>query len=162
MIKELFRLERFPSHIAITDNKVAVNRYMKINNQSIYNGKLNTFSRAVAIANMHKYINSQIKEVTVIERPIQLVIRINTVYNHDCIKRNKVGNITWKPYKEDFEPSWDEDNLRVIWEKCIKDCMTKARYWGDDTVKICRGVDSLVQFVDHLDDMCIVVGYKEL
>lgn len=156
-------LDRFPTHIAITNNKVAANKYMKINSQSIYNGKLHTFSRANAVNNMHKYISKCISEASVgkINYPVQLVVRIYTVINHDCIKRYK-DEIHWNAPKADYVPRWDEDNLRSIWEKCIKDCITKAGIWEDDIVTNCRGIDSLVEFVDNIEDRKIEISFKRL
>ena len=156
-------LDKFPTHIAITNNKVAANKYMKINSQSIYNGKLHTFSRANAVNNMHKYISKCISEANVgkINYPVQLVVRIYTVINHDCIKRYK-DEIHWNAPKADYVPRWDEDNLRSIWEKCIKDCITKVGIWEDDIVTNCRGIDSLVEFVDNIEDRKIEISFKRL
>ena len=156
-------LDKFPTHIAITNNVKAQNKFMKINNQSIYNGKLHTFSRATAISNMHNYINDAISKtsITKIDYPVQLVVRIYTVINHDCIKRYK-DEIHWNAPKADYVPRWDEDNLRSIWEKCIKDCITRAGIWEDDIVTNCRGVDSLVEFVDDIEDRRIEISFKKL
>ena len=162
---ETIILGSFPTHIASTDNVKAPNKYMKINNQSIYNGKLHTFSRATAIGNMHKYIVGELKkhsEKLRVDYPVQLVLRIYTVINHDCIRRSKTGEISWKPAKDDYVPRWDEDNLRSIWEKCIKDCITSTKIWDDDIVTACRGLDSLVEFVDNIEDRRIEISFKRL
>ena len=52
-------LEKFPTHVAKTDNKVAPNKYWKINSQGVYNGAIQRFTRAIIIKNMHEYIISQ-------------------------------------------------------------------------------------------------------
>ena len=164
-MKESLKLMTFPTHIAKTDNKKAPNTYIKVTNQAIYNGSLNRFARAIAIKNIHEWINLQFvnQELPVIKEPVQLQLSIYTVINHGDIRRNnKTQSISWKKPRKDYIPRWDEDNLRTIWEKCIKDCLTKSGVWYDDSVNICRGINSMVYFVDDLDDRRIELEFKKI
>ena len=49
-------IEKFPTHMAYTRNKRAPARFMKITNESIYNGAIDRFSRANVVSNMHDLI----------------------------------------------------------------------------------------------------------
>lgn len=156
-------LPRFPTHIERTQNKIKRNTFFKINNQAIYNGSLTKFSRGIVIDNMHKWILGEFEKQNIMmcDFPVKLFIRIYTVKNHNMIRR--VGNVVrWKPPAPTYEVNWDEDNLRHIWEKCIKDCMTKAGAWPDDTAYYCRGVDSEIIFVDDIEDRSIELWVERL
>jgi Holliday junction resolvase RusA-like endonuclease len=59
-------------------------------------------------------------------------------------------------------PSNDEDNIRWIWEKCIKDCLTHLRVWPDDNMYWCRGTNSTVYFCETLEDRKIEITLIEL
>jgi hypothetical protein len=157
-------LDKFPTHIAKTDNKIASNKYVKITNQSIYSGLLNRFARAIAVKNIHSWINSQLSNQILpkITEPIQLQLSIYTVINHGDIRRKKDGSISWNKPSEGYIPRWDEDNLRTIWEKCIKDVLTDNLIWTDDTVYICRGTNSMIYFVDDLEDRKIILNFKKI
>lgn len=168
MLNNNIVLSKFPTHIAITNNKTAPNKYIKINNQGLYSGNIHHHSRSVAVENIHSYLNAELDKhilfygKTVVDVPVQLVIRIFTVLNHGDIRRNKDGRYMWKESKDNYEPNWDEDNLRSIWEKCIKDCLTAKGFWKDDIVSICRGIDSLVEFVDDVEDRRIELNFRRL
>jgi len=157
-------LNKFPIHIAKTDNKVAPNKYIKINNQNIYSGVLNRFARAIAVKNIHKWVNTQLstQKLPKITSPVQLQLSIYTVINHGDIRLNKKGDISWKKPSKDYIPRWDEDNLRSLWEKCIKDVLTDTLVWTDDTVDICRGTNSMIYFVNDIEDRKIVLNFKEI
>jgi hypothetical protein len=156
-------LKNFPTHIAKTSNIKAPNKYIKVNNQSIYNGALNRFARAIAIKNLHNWIINEFKkqELPTITKPVQLQIDIYTIINHGDISRRS-GKIIWKEPIENYEPRWDEDNLRMIWEKCIKDSISILGIWPDDNAYWCRGTNSMVHFVDTLEEMRIEINFKEI
>jgi len=157
-------LNKFPIHVAVTDNKIVKNKYIKINNQNIYSGVLNRFARAVAVKNIHNWIYSQLikQSLPKITSPVQLQLSIYTVINHGDLRLKKDGSISWSKSSDGYIPRWDEDNLRSLWEKCIKDVITDALIWTDDTVDICRGTNSMIYFVDDIEDRKIVINFKEI
>ena len=156
-------LPRFPTHIERTNNKIKQNTFFKINNQAIYNGSLTKFSRGIVISNMHNWILSEFGKHTIehIDCPVKLYLRIYTVKNHNMIRRLR-GAVRWKPPEPNYVVNWDEDNLRAIWEKCIKDCLSKAGAWPDDTAYYCRGVDSEICFVNELDERSIELWMEKV
>lgn len=157
----MITLKYFPTHIERTQNKIKSNKFIKINNQSIYNGAITRFSRAIVINNIHKWILSELQDQDLpkINDPVKLVLRFYTVRNHNTIKRIK-EKIQWKPPEDNYIINWDEDNLRGIWEKTIKDCLTKLGVWPDDTAYYCRGIDSEIIFVDHIEERKIEIDFK--
>lgn len=156
-------LDKFPTHIEKTNNKFAPNKFIKITNQSIYNGALNRFARAIVVNNMHDYIISCIpKELTKIDTPCKPIYEFHTVRNHGNIRRLKDGNLSWKKPDDDFEATWDDDNLAFLWMKTIRDAFTKAGLWVDDNVDFVRGGDYDVKFVDHIDDRKIIIKFKKI
>ena len=156
-------LTKFPTHIAKTNNIKAPNKYWKINSQGIYNGTIQRFTRAIIIENIHKYILNEFSKQTLpkLTKPIQLQLSIYIPINYASISRRK-GNIIWYPPEDNYEPTNDEDNISWIWIKCIKDCITKSKMWEDDTMYWCRGTNSMIYFVDDLEDRKIVINFKEL
>lgn len=157
-------IDQFPIHIAKTKNKFKENKFVKINGQLIYNQGIATFTRAIVMDNMHNAVidalsNQKLPHIT---EPVQLVIRIKTVINHGNIRRKKDGTISWKKPAKDYEPTWDEDNLSSIWVKAIKDALTCMKVWKDDNVSLCRGTDSLVEFVDNLEDRQIIIYFRKI
>lgn len=164
MLTNSLILKEFPIHIAKTDNKQAPNKYIKITNQNIYSGALNRFARAVVVKNIHNWVYSQflLQPLPIITYPVQLQLDIYTVINHGDIRRMKNGNISWKKPDIGYIPRWDEDNLRSIWEKCIKDVITESLIWTDDTVDICRGTNAMIYFVDELKDRKIELNFKKI
>jgi Holliday junction resolvase RusA-like endonuclease len=156
-------LKQFPTHIAKTDNKVKVNKFWKINSQGIYNGSIQRFTRAIVVNNMHKYIIDQLEsqELPKIVDPVQLVLRIYIPINYSNVRRTSKG-ISWKPPEPGYVPTNDEDNISWIWNKCIKDCLTKLEVWEDDTIEYCVGTDSAVIFIDDLEDRKIEISLKNI
>ena len=157
-------LKEFPTHVPKTNNKIKANKYWKINSQSIYNGAIQRFTRAIVVNNIHSYILEQLKtqQLPKIDRPIQLQLDIYIPINYANIRRNKDGEISWKIPKDDYEPTNDEDNISWIWNKCIKDCLTKLKVWEDDTMYWCRGTSSLIYFVDNINDRRIEISFKQV
>lgn len=155
------RLKQFPTHIEKTDNKKAPNKFWKINNQSIYNGSVNTFARAIVIKNMHKYIISKINVFPKFTGPVTVDIIIKTVKNHGSIQRRN-GKIIWKQPKNDYKPTWDEDNLSAIWTKTIRDSLTKLDIIPDDNVEFIKGGYRGVEFVKDINDREIIIKIKNV
>lgn len=156
-------LDKFPTHIAVTGNKIAKNKYMKITNQSVYNGALNRFARAHAVDNMHKYIMSCIPpDITSIPTPTKPHFTFYTVRNHGNVRRMKNGDISWKEPAVGFEATWDDDNLAFLWMKTFRDAITKAGLWKDDNVDYVRGGNWDLFFVNHIDDRRIIINFEPL
>lgn len=154
-------LNQFPTHIEKTNNKVAANKFMKITNQSVYNGKMHPFTRAIVVKNMHDYIISNIPVGFTVKTPCKPKYEIYTVRNHGSIQR-RGGEIKWKVPEPDYEANWDDDNLAFLWMKTIRDSLTEAGVWQDDNVDFVRGSDYDLFFVDKFEDRKIVISFIEL
>lgn len=156
-------IKPLPTHIAKTNNKKAPNKYMKINNQSIYNGTLNYFSRNIVVANLRNVIMKSISKNAKIDYPIRVKILIKTVYNHDNIRRmKKDGRIIWNPPKPNYKPSWDCDNLSVLWIKTIQDAIVKFGLIPDDTVEYIRGGSYDIEFVNSIKDIEMIITLEKV
>lgn len=157
-------LDKFPTHVPKTNNKIKPNKWWKINSQGIYNSSIQKFTRGIVVDNIHNYIISELdkQELPIIDSPIQLVLRIYIPINYGDIRRKKDGTISWKEPTEDYQASNDEDNISWIWNKCIKDCLTKLKVWEDDNLMYCRGTDSLVIFVEDIEDRKIEINFKKI
>ena len=152
-------LKQFPTHIAYTDNKYAPNKMKKLNNQNIYNGALNRFSRAIAMRNLHHYIIDQIPKGMVIDKyPIKIHYLFKTVKNHGSISMRKTG-ICWKPPKDDYKANWDIQNLAMIWMKAGDDALTRAGVIIDDNVAFVQGSSYDLKFVEKLEDREIIITF---
>lgn len=156
-------LNEFPTHVKRSRNKIKEDRWWKINSQGIYNGTIQRFTRAIVIDNIHQYILGQLKsqDLPALVNPVQLVLRIYIPINYGNVSRRKNGDISWKPPGKGYIPSNDEDNISWIWNKCIKDCLTKLQVWKDDTIQYCVGTDSKVIFIDNLEDRRIEIGFRD-
>lgn len=151
-------LDKFPTHLPITNNKKAANKYVKINNQTIYNGYINRFSRAILINNMHNYIVSKIpKGLEVIRFPILVHLEIHTVINHGDISRFK-GIVRNKPAKIGYKPDWDIENLAAIWRKAINDSLVTAKVIPDDTIEYVIGNSEEFIKTNSLETSKIVIN----
>lgn len=155
------KLKQFPTHIEKTNNKIAPNKFWKVNNQSIYNGSVNTFARAIVVKNLHNYIMSHLTNLPKFKDRVEVDIIIKTVINHGSIQRRK-GKITWKKPKNDYEPTWDEDNLTAIWTKTIRDSLSKAGIIKDDNVAFVKGGYRGIEFVEDIDDREIIIKIKKV
>lgn len=156
-----FSIKPMPTHIAKTDNKKVPNKYMKINNQAIYNGTLNYFNRAIVVNNLQNLVIDAIPKGFTVNTPFIPVFIIKTVYNHGSISRRK-GKIYWKPPKSDYEPNWDIGNLAKLWIKIGEDAFTKARIIPDDNVKYIRGGFYKVEFVKDIKDLELIIKFMEV
>lgn len=137
------------THVRKTKNKIKSDRYIKINNQAIYNGNLNHFSRAIVVEYLHEHfsnnIEPEIKGLNIESNNISLIYEFYTVLNHGDVRKTKNG-ISWNPPKKDYTPSWDLDNLADLWTKIGNDTLVMDNVIKQDTVqfikeKICRFVE---------------------
>lgn len=134
------RLDKFPTHLPYTKNKKAPDKFVKINNQSIYNGKLNRFSRNNVIGELHRYICKRIpKDIKIKQYPISVTFDIHTVINHGSVR--KLGeNIIWKYPSEEYVATWDIENLATIWIKAGMDSLVKSKVIPDDNVNFINSI----------------------
>ena len=150
-----FILKEFPTHVAKTANKVAANKMLKINNQAIYNGYINRFTRNIVIGNMHTWLQTEFKRYipykhSTLAFPVNVTVNIYTVKNHGSISMRS-GTVRWKPAKASYKPSWDIDNLATIWIKAICDVLTKEGIIPDDNVAFIKGIRYNYKEVSHID-----------
>jgi len=158
LAKIRIEIPEFITHVAKTSNKVVANKYIKINNQSIYNGALNKFSRAIAIDNMHKYIDLYLIKYRGLNllKTLHISYQIHTVINHGSISLRK-GKICYKPVKINYNPNWDIENLASIWIKAFNDSLTKNNVISDDNISVITKVSYEFIEVKDIDKRKIVV-----
>jgi Holliday junction resolvase RusA-like endonuclease len=151
-------MKEFPTHLPYTNNKVAPNKYIKINGQSIYNGKLNRFSRNILIGNMHDYLMNNLTNIKITDYPIRVELIINTVINHDLVQRrfNKKINefiVNWKKPEDNYKPSNDIDNVSWVWIKTFFDALHKSGVIEDDNLRYIKGYsvdfNEVKEFIDR-------------
>ena len=164
MIK--FTLKEFPTHVAKTDNKVAPNKMIKINNQAIYNGYINRFTRNTVIGNMHSWLMGRLKLVWIpaksilpLDLPVSITVNIYTVKNHGSISMRS-GKLCWKPVKASYKPNWDIDNLASIWIKCICDVLVKEGIIPDDNIENVNKISYKYFEVQDIKDRKLVIIIK--
>lgn len=143
------------THIAYTQNKTKADKKMKINGQTIYNGSLNKFKRAIVVENMHYYFNYNIPYEYLnlnLEKVESVNYIFHTVINHGSITMRN-GIIYWKPAKSDYVPNWDIKNLRDIWEKTGDDSLVLSKVISDDNVGVLSKGSYEFREVKHIDDL---------
>ena len=125
-----------PTHIRKTANKVKADKYVKINNQLIYQG-VNHFTRAIIVTNLHAHISEEInpefKNLKIDSNNIRLLYEFYTVINHSTARKTAKG-ISWNPAKKDYSPDWDLDNLADLWSKAGNDTLVLEGVIKDDNV----------------------------
>jgi len=147
------------THVPKTDNKKAPNKYIKINNQAIYNGALNTFARAIVVENLHKYFSDSIPDEYLglkLEKVKSIEYQFLTVRNHGSIQRRS-GLKTWKPAKKDYVPNWDLNNLSDLWVKIGNDALVLSGVLADDNVGVIPKTSYSYVEVDHIDELELIV-----
>lgn len=150
-------LKEFPTHLPYTKNKKAPDKFIKLNFQAIYNGKINRFTRAILMDNLHKYVMSQVpKKTRVSHYPVKIEYIFKTVINHGDISRRN-GKLIWKYPSNKYVPGWDIENLANIWIKGGNDALVNANVLIDDSVNYVLGTSHEVQFVDDLKDREIII-----
>jgi len=151
-------ISEFITHVAKTDNKVADNKFIKINGQAIYNGALQRFSRAIVMNNMHSYISSYLEPYRglLIDYPIKVTYEIHTVVNHGSIALRK-GLISWKPPGVNYKPNFDLDNALGCWSKAGNDALVQNNVIIDDNTSIIRELSYKFIPVDNINDRKIII-----
>lgn len=154
----------FPTHIACSNRKYGRPDFWKINSQGIYNSSISRFKRAIVIDNIHKYLISELEqqEFPKLSGAVILKLDIFIPINYSDVRLLKQTTISWKKASPGYVPRNDEDNVTYIWTKCIKDCLTKLGVWPDDSLAYCRGVNSMIHFIDELEDRKIEVDFIKL
>lgn len=163
MVKEII-LKQFPTHIESSDNIYKENQMVKLNNQKIYNGGINRFKRAIVVKNLHKYIASQLpKGISIQKYPIEIEYIIRTVRNHGDISWSKKRkSVIWKKKDNKYIPTWDADNLAVLWIKTINDTLEKEGIIVNDNVAYVRGGHYRIEFVEEFEDREIIIKFREI
>lgn len=141
-------IPEFMTHV----NKSKV-KYIKINGQSIYNGRLNPFTRAKMVKQMHEYvrpyINKELKGRDLSRLyPLSIHLEFHAPINYGNVRLLKTG-ISWKPALPDFKATWDVDNM-WIWGKIFNDELTESGYIEDDSVSFVTS-SGRVQFKEVAD-----------
>lgn len=138
-----------PTHIRKTANKIKADKYLKINNQSIYNGNLNHFSRAIVVNHLHEHfaeaIDEKYKNLNISSNNISLIYEFHTVLNHGAARKTKAG-ISWNPPKKTYVPDWDLDNLSDLWTKIGNDTLVLQKVLQDDNVGFVK--EEITRFVE--------------
>lgn len=143
------------THIACTDNKIKANRLIKVNGQTIYNGALNKFKRAIVVNNMHYYFDYNIPPEMLgmsLDKVKRIEYTFHTVINHGNISMRS-GNKVWLKAKPGYEATWDIDNLAFIWIKTINDALVSAKVLKDDNASIMKKGRYQLKEVEHIDDL---------
>ena len=155
----MITLNQFPTHIEYTENVRAPNKFVKVNNQNIYNGKIGRFSRNIAVRNLHKYVKSSLVNVNKISKyPVVIHYDFYTVRNHGSISMRK-GNIIWKPPSLSYVPNWDIDNLAFLWIKVINDTLQEEGILKNDNVNFVEGGFYRINYVDDIKDRKIIIKF---
>lgn len=151
------RFPEFPTHVPYTNNKRAPNKFIKVNSQSLYNGKLARFGRSEAVRNLHRFFLRNIpKRLKIRNYPIRIKYIIKTVINHGAISLRK-GGICWKYPSEEYIPNWDIENLAAIWIKTGNDSLVRAKVIPDDSIDYVTNIEYEFQSVDNLEDREIII-----
>tara|TARA_R100000951_G_scaffold59067_1_gene49740 strand:- start:158 stop:664 length:507 start_codon:yes stop_codon:yes gene_type:complete len=125
-------IPEFKTHVHKSKTK-----YIKINGQNIYNGRLHPFARAKMVKEMHEYVKPFIdKELKGRDLsllcPLSICLEVHAPINYGNVRMLKTG-LSWKPAKDDFIAKWDADNL-WIWGKIFNDTLTEGNHIEDDSV----------------------------
>ena len=150
------------THVAITNNKKAKNKYWKINNQALYSGSLNQFSRAIMVENMHHFMINSF-DSSIFDLKLEEIYSIhyvfNTVRNHGAVTR-RLGKICWKPVKDEYKSNWDLNNISDIWIKTGNDALVLAGVLVDDNTDVINKTMYQMKIVDHIDDLELQIIIK--
>jgi hypothetical protein len=139
-------IPQFITHIEKTNNKIASNKFIKINNQLIYNSNLNRFARNIVVINMHNYIISHInKKFQLNKYPYQISLNFYAPINYGSISRRFIKSekdfkIICKEPSKDYTPNWDIGNYGDIWLKTFADALQIKGCLKDDNVKYIKSI----------------------
>jgi hypothetical protein len=155
-------LDKFPTHVAKTDNKYKINQFVKVNGQLIYNDSIQRFTRNTVMQNMHRYLMDNIPtDVILTEESLYVKISYHIPINYATVSRRKKKDtqqyyLSWKPAPLDYEPTNDIDNIDLIWRKAILDAL-KVDIIKDDNMKYITDVKAGVRFVDNINSRFIKI-----
>lgn len=160
-------LGRFPTHVKTTRNKKSPNKYIKVNGQNIYNGKMNPFARAIAMDEIHKYIIKKLKGVKPITKPIFIKYVFRTVINHGDVRRIhfKLDNktkIVWKKPDKGYKARYDLDNMSYVWIKGFQDSLEISGIIEDDTVSNVQGYSVHYEEIEEFNEREIEITLYEI
>lgn len=158
----IIKIKDWPLHVAYTKNKKVPNKYIKLNNQSIYNGRINRFSRATVMDNLHKFWMRKFPKKSKISKfPVNIYYTIKTVINHGDISRRN-DKLIWKYPSKNYIPRWDIENLASIIIKSCNDALVIAKIIPDDSVNYVTKISYEFIPVDELNDREIIIKIEEL
>jgi len=150
------------THIAYTQNKLAPDKFMKINGQHIYDGTMHRFKRAIVVENMHYYFVYNIPDEMLnlnIQKVKSIAYIFHTVINHGNIRRIK-GVRSWKKAAKDYVPNWDIENLSSIWIKTGNGSLSIAKVISDDNIGVIQKVMYGFNEVEDIDDLELEIIIK--
>lgn len=154
---------QFPTHVPVTRNKKAPNKYQKISGQSLYSGSMSRFQRDIAVNWLHNYLSTAISEdvwnrvsiaLESANYPIQSHLYFCAPLNYGTVKRIK-GNIVWHPAEPDYIPNWDIDN-QWIWNKLFCDVLQLQGVIPNDNVKYIKSFGITFVQTSDLNDRKLV------
>lgn len=158
MLITTITIPEFITHVAKTQNKVAADKYVKINNNGIYSGAINRFTRAKVVENLHNYIITFLPKLDIEQvmidndlSKLHFSFTFKTVRNHGSISLRK-GNIIWKPALKTYIPNWDIENLASIWIKVFNDSMILNKMIKDDSVNILTKISYEYEECNNLNE----------
>lgn len=160
------RIPEFLTHVAKTQNKVAADKYVKINNNTIYSGAINRFTRAKVVENLHNYISDYLDDIDLNKMiadeglsHVHFRFTFKTVKNHGDIRRSaKTGSISWKKPPKNYVPRWDIENLASIWIKTFNDTLIVKGMMKDDSIDFLTGVTYEYQPCEDISEREIIVN----
>jgi hypothetical protein len=158
----------FITHVAKTDNKKAPNKYIKINNQLIYNSNLNRFARNIVVKNLHEYliplIQDSLSELT--NYPYQVSLDIHVPINYGDVSRRTrkhIPYICWKKPVENYVAGWDIGNLGELWLKVFEDALQMAGIIENDSVQFINSHGPITFYeCDDLSERKLVFKITEI
>lgn len=154
-------LKQFPTHLPYTKNKKVVDKYTKLNFQSIYNGSINRFSRANLMDALHSYVERRLpKNINVDKFPVKLHYVFKTVINHGDISLRNF-KIIWKKPDEHYIAGWDIENLASLWVKGATDSIVRKGILPDDSVRYLTGISYEFIPVEEFEDREIIIKIIE-
>jgi hypothetical protein len=134
---------KFVTHVPYTDNKFARNKYIKIGGNSISNGSLQRFSRAVVKDNVTTELLPGVQllaascresgiDITKHKWGLTMVFAAHLGYGSTALRFTKKGFVNGGG-DDATKPNWDLDN-QWIWTKFFLDACQKGGALDKDTV----------------------------
>lgn len=169
---------RFPVFIKVADKarKTGLPRYIKINGQNLYNGKLNTFTKE----KIHKELDIYVNPIIEFEKKIQQEeCNDNSYFNLEYpyivnieygLPKNYAGIKMIKsklniPKSKIIKQYFDLNNVNAFWEKYLVDKLTEFKILKDDNFNFIRGSIVNLNFVESYEDRYIklrLIDYSKI